>query len=296
MRQAFQSSKSVLRKRRGGTVTDHDPSAHDAEENDIEGFLAQRADMDREFKERFTKNLSVMFTDLKGSTSIAESEGDLATRLLIKEHNAVVFPAISDNNGVLVKTIGDGTLSYFHSPQDAVRTAVRIQKGIDALNMEKKFRVPVLIRVGVHTGEVIFEKSDIFGDVVNTASRFESSANAGEIQISQETFDGLKEKGEFLIRYIKEIQLKGKSAAIPVYKVYWNPVEFEEEGIATQEKAAQKEPMNPALKLAIIILVPLFAMFLFIQMNDILTRTGPDEERRSILHSAEPSNLAPSDR
>ncbi|KKK64448.1 hypothetical protein LCGC14_2984110, partial [marine sediment metagenome] len=68
-------------------------------ESELDEFLDKRQDMDREFEERFKKVLTVMFTDLKGSTTIAEKEGDLSSRILIKDHNKIVSTNIRDNNG-----------------------------------------------------------------------------------------------------------------------------------------------------------------------------------------------------
>ncbi|HYR05477.1 MAG TPA: protein kinase, partial [Gallionella sp.] len=137
--------------------------------DDFEKMLEEREKLDSMLVDKFTKVITVVFTDLKGSTTIAETEGDLVSRMLVKHQNDIIMPAIKDNNGIFIKSIGDGTLSYFEKAQDAVRAAVRIQKGMDDLNMSKKFRTPVLMRIGMHTGKCIVEKSDIAGDVVNTA-------------------------------------------------------------------------------------------------------------------------------
>ena len=123
------------------------------EPDDIEAFLEQRAHLEAMMDKKFTRVLTVMFTDLKGSTTIAETEGDMVSRMLVKRQNDILLPAIKDNNGVFVKSIGDGTLSHFENAQDAVRAAVRIQKGMDELNMSKTFRTPVLMRIGMHTGK-----------------------------------------------------------------------------------------------------------------------------------------------
>jgi class 3 adenylate cyclase len=180
------------------------------EMEDLEAFLAKKAQMENLFQEKFTKTLTVMFTDLKGSTTIAEREGDLSSRMLIKHHNDIVFPIIKNNNGTLVKTIGDGTLSYFESAQDGVRAGTQIQKSVNEFNLSRKNRTPIQIRIGIHTGKVVFEKNDIFGDVVNTASRYESSANPGEVYISEETYNALSDKAEIYCRLIKTATLKGE--------------------------------------------------------------------------------------
>ena len=93
-----------------------------------------------------------MFTDLKGSTAIAEEMGDNAIRLLIEHHNDIVFPIIEKGKGRLVKTMGDGTMSYFDEAQDAVQTGMEIQKMIDEFNKSEEINIPMGIRIGIHTG------------------------------------------------------------------------------------------------------------------------------------------------
>lgn len=195
---------------------------------DIDKFLEQREQLEAALNEKFTRTLTVVFTDLKGSTTIAETQGDLVSRTLIKQHNEIVFPAIKDNNGVFIKSIGDGTLSYFEHALDAVRAAVRIQKGMDTLNLSGRYQVPVLMRIGMHTGRCIVEKNDIFGDTVNTASRFESSATPGDIYLSEDTYNALSDKGEVYCAFVKEVTLKGKKEPYKAYKAFWNPIEIEQ--------------------------------------------------------------------
>lgn len=259
----------------------------DDQDPDIEQYLEQRAQMETLFQEKFTKTLTVMFTDLKGSTSIAEAEGDLSARMLIKHHNDIVFPVIKHHSGVLVKTIGDGTLSYFEHAQDGLRAAVQIQKGIDEFNLTKQLKTPILIRIGLHTGKCILEKNDIFGDVVNTASRFESSASPGEICFSEETYTALTDKSEVYCRFLKTTNLKGKKEPVNVYKAFWNPKEIELEltdkaSVQTQEKAGA----SPVMKI-LLVLIPILIL-LFVLFKGMGTKPERAEETRTKQHTITP--------
>ncbi len=253
------------------------------EPDDIEELLEERAQLDSMMEKKFTKFLTVMFTDLKGSTTIAETEGDMVSRMLIKEHNDIVMPAIQQNNGVFIKSIGDGTLSHFESAQDAVRAAVRIQKGMDELNMSKKFRTPILMRIGMHTGKCIVEKNDIFGDTVNTASRFESSATPGDIYLSEDTYNAMSDKGEIYCRFVKQVTLKGKKELYNAYKAFWNPQEIELDKIQGTQPAAAKPTSK--WKLALIVLIPLLLILLLALRQKIGGQLGMGEVSRSIKHS-----------
>lgn len=257
------------------------------EEADIESYLRQREAMDSAFADKFQRILTVMFTDLKGSTAIAEKYGDLVHRSVISHHNSVLFPAVEQYRGVLVKSIGDGTLSYFESPLDAVRAAVHIQRGIDELNHAGKFPMPVLLRVGLHTGKCILDKGDIFGDTVNTASRFESSAGASEIYLSEDTYNAIEDKAEIYIRYEREVTLKGKAEPWKAYKAYWNPEEVE---LDKQGKLKAPPPVESSgtgrkhwfvYSVIFTILVMLVGA---LAMRDRIKNVG-GEERRSIQRS-----------
>lgn len=259
-------------------------------DKDLEKYLEEKERMEALFQEKFTRVLTVMFTDLKGSTSIAEAAGDLETRMLIKHHNDIVFPIIKNNSGVLVKTIGDGTLSYFEKAQDGVRAATMIQQGIDEFNLTKKMKSPILIRIGLHTGKCIVEKNDIFGDVVNTASRFESSANPGEVYISEDTYNSMTDKTEIYCRFVKTTTLKGKKEPVNVYKAFWNRMEIEADKAAAEKppEAAIKEKRMPAtLKLALIIVIPVILVMLYLQITRMIERMGTESDKRSLSHSVE---------
>ncbi len=192
-------------------------------DEDLESLLLQKERLEVIIRENFTKILTIMFTDLKGSTGIAEAHGDMGTRMLLKHHNDIVLPTIKEFNGKFVKSFGDGTLSYFPTAQDALRAAVKIQRALAAFNSSKTIVIPILMRIGLHTGRVLVEKHDISGDVVNTASRFESVAGACEIYLSEATVDALADKEETACRYIKTVQFRGKLDPVKIFMAYWYP-------------------------------------------------------------------------
>jgi len=271
-------------------VEDEINKGYDGEEDDIEKFLEERRKMDAAFEEKFTKVLTVMFTDLKGSTSIAETEGDLGTRMMLKHHDEIVMPAIKENNGALVKSIGDGTLSHFPTAQDGVRAAVRIQRELTKFNATKTLKIPIQIRIGLHTGKVITEKKgDILGDVVNTASRFESTAAAGEIYFSEETYNALSDKDETFCKFIKMATLKGKKEPVKVFKAYWDPNEARDE-VPVTEQAAEGEVgkgIPPKVKLALIIIIPIVLIFILLMAKSAMNKGEGDIEKRSIHQSVD---------
>ncbi len=207
-----------------------DPTA--SVSGDLGRLLEERERLDELLRNKYTKNITVMFTDMKGSTALAEEEGNLVARLLIEQHNKIVFPIIEQQHGHLVKTMGDGTLSYFDAPQDAVRCGVQIQKSVIEFNNTKHPKVPIQVRIGIHIGQGLVEKKDIYGDVVNVASRIETQGNPGEVYLSEETYNALADKDEIYCSFQKLSSLKGKKEPFKIYKAFWIPEE-----IAADKKA-----------------------------------------------------------
>lgn len=245
-------------------------------------LLAEKQRLDELYREKFTREVTVMFTDLKDSTHLAESLGDMQTRELINRHNSILFPLIDSHNGVLVKTMGDGTMSYFENPDDAVRTAAAFQAALKKHNKQPSVKVPIKVRVGINTGTGIVEETDIYGDVVNVAARFEAQANAGEIYMSESTFDGIENKGEFYCRYIKDVSLKGKSDQFKVFKVFWDEAEIAADQIeaATPKKAAKESSSGSPWRLIVFIVIIVGAVFAVMFVTGQLEDRS-DQEKRS---------------
>ena len=224
---------------------------------DISNLLERREELERAVKEKFQRVLTVMFTDLKGSTAIAETSGDLAVRAMLKRYHDLCGDAIKANGGTLVKTIGDGSLSHFTDALAGCRAAAAIQRGMEQINISKQYKSLLLARIGLHTGECILEKNDVFGDVVNTASRFESSAHAGEILISEDTYNAISDKTEFYARFDRDVTLKGKSMPFKAYIVFWDPKEIE---VDRARPLGPAKPSTPVWKIATWVGVPMLAI------------------------------------
>ena len=143
--------------------------------------------------------LTVLFTDLVGSTERAGAEGDASWRNLLEDHNAVVRRQIETHNGREVKTTGDGFLATFDSPSRAVQCARAIKVGVAKLGLE--------IRAGVHTGECELIGADVAGLAVHVASRVQSSADPGEILVSSTVRDLAAGSGlDFVDRGTRELK------------------------------------------------------------------------------------------
>ena len=191
-------------------------------ELDIEKILAEREKIDGILKSKFSKKVSIMFTDIKGSTSFYETRGDIDGRVMLHRHNEIVLPVIEENNSIFMERIGDGTMTVFDDPVNAIRAAVQIQSRLKEYNSDKPANELIQVRVGLNYGTVISDKGGVYGDVVNVASRVESLADVNEIFLTGEMYSAVKDNEEFIFRYVDTAQVKGKKEAIKVYRLIWH--------------------------------------------------------------------------
>ena len=192
----------------------------------LEKILSERAKLDDMLKSEFSRKITVMFTDIKGSTSFYEQRVDVDGRMMVHRHNELVLPCIDENHGRLIKTIGDATMSVYEDPADGVRAAAQIQLRLKAHNATKSTGEQIHVRIGLNTGTGIVEEKDVFGDVVNVASRVESLADAGEIIVTDDLYREVKNNDEFIFRYVDAAKVKGKKEAIKAYRVVWHEEEL----------------------------------------------------------------------
>jgi class 3 adenylate cyclase len=190
--------------------------------------------------EQFRRTLVVMFSDIQGSTAYFEKHGDAAGLVMVHQCNDTVRRLVDKHGGTLIKTIGDGTMSAFQESKGAVDAAIEIQTALSKLGAARAEGERISLRIGMHYGSGIVKSNDVFGDVVNTASRVESVAAAGQIVISEETYGQVRECG-FAIRELGRFTLKGKTGERTLFRVIWNPVQGvpTEYGVAPLDLSSQ---------------------------------------------------------
>lgn len=165
-----------------------------------------------------TKNLTIVFTDIKGFTPRTSAQSRSATLDLIREHKALLAPIFEARGGRLIKTIGDAFLVTFESPTDAVLTGIELQKKLRAHNTERPEADRIEIRVAINTGEVTLEEGDVYGEAVNIAARIEGIAEANEVYFTEATYLAMN-KAEVPSAEIGYRVLKGIPQKIKVYRV-----------------------------------------------------------------------------
>ena len=131
---------------------------------------------------------AIMFTDIAGYTALMGKDEDKAIKVLDKNRK-IHQQFIKGFKGKWLKEMGDGVLASFDSASDAIYCACAIQQAA------KKSDIP--LRIGIHQGEVVFERGDVVGDGVNVASRIEASTEVGCISISETVNNEITNKNNF---------------------------------------------------------------------------------------------------
>ena len=179
---------------------------------------------------------SVMFSDIRGFASLAESQPPEETFELLNTYYALMFDAISSHGGVVTLMMGDGLMSVFGAPvlrpdhcECAVRAAQEMVELIGLFNVERQAaeKPPIRIGIGIASGEMVAGYSGTneratytcIGDIVNLASRLETHTKVAQrtILIDPSTRSALGE--HFTVEPLGPVPIKGKVAAVDVFAV-----------------------------------------------------------------------------
>jgi adenylate cyclase len=172
---------------------------------------------------------AIMFADITGSTRLYNQLGDGKAELLISTRLQIMCDITANNNGRVIKKIGDEIMCQFPTAEDAAlaATEMHVKKvssdGASALN----------IRVGLHYGNTIAKDGDIFGDAVNIAARMAAIAKANQTITTESFVHLLSNASKSKTRLFDSTRVKGIDEEIKVYQVMW------EEGNVTTFATAQ---------------------------------------------------------
>jgi adenylate cyclase len=161
--------------------------------------------------ERTRQLAAIMFTDIQGYTALMQQNEEKAVQSRDK-HRLIFNSVTKKHNGKILQYYGDGTLSIFDSAIDAVNCAIEMQIGF-----QEDPAIP--IRIGIHTGDIIFSEEEIIGDGVNVASRIESLAIPGSVLISDKVYDEIKNQKSINASFLKTVNLKNVERPMQVYAI-----------------------------------------------------------------------------
>ena len=179
------------------------------------------------------KPVTILFTDIVGSTSLAEKIDVEEWREIVNGAHQLVSQAVYQYEGTIAQLLGDGVLAFFGAPithEDdpirAMQAALDIQKAIQTYAATLPGSVPDFkMRIGINTGTVVVGnighdlhmEYTAIGDVVNLAARLQSAAEPGKILISQDTAHLVQHAVQ--LEDLGEIAVKGKREAVHIYQV-----------------------------------------------------------------------------
>ncbi|HET6520932.1 MAG TPA: adenylate/guanylate cyclase domain-containing protein, partial [Geminicoccaceae bacterium] len=135
------------------------------------------------------RRVTLMFTDLRGSTALYARIGDAAAYRLVRDHFAFLAEVVRAHDGAIVKTIGDAIMGAFAEPADALRAALAVQRGVIAFNARLGGGEGIVIKLGLHEGPCIAvnlnDRLDYFGGTANMAARLQGQSRGGDVVLSE---------------------------------------------------------------------------------------------------------------
>lgn len=185
--------------------------------------------------------VTILFTDLVGSTRLLQQVGEDLAEEMRRVHFSLLRESVAAHRGREVKNLGDGLMVAFPSVLDAVRCAVAVQKAASRHNDEGER--PLLLRIGLHAGEPFRDEDDYLGAPAVTAKRICDAAKGGQILASQTVAQLVGTGGEFSLRPVGRLMLKGLAEAIPAVAVEWGRAATGD--TAKDRQGRRRDPTRP---------------------------------------------------
>jgi len=197
------------------------------------GFLDKESIINITLGNHVTGEMTVMFSDLRGFTSVSEGMTPQENFAFINSYLGRVSPAVRENNGFIIKYLGDGIHAIFpHGADDGVRAGIEKLQQVNDYNEYRrtKDRLPIAIGIGVNTGYMMVGivgeqgrlQGDAFSDDVNLTARLEGLTKfyGTTFIISHRTYERLEEPVRYNIRFLDKVQVMGRANALDLYEVY----------------------------------------------------------------------------
>jgi class 3 adenylate cyclase/tetratricopeptide (TPR) repeat protein len=170
-----------------------------------------------------TETITVLFTDLVGSTEISYAISPDAADELLRTHFSVLRRAIAGSGGVEVKGLGDGVMAVFRSTSAALSCAVAMQQAVHRDNVGARHQLG--LRIGLSGGEATTESNDYYGDPVIEAARLCAHAEAGQILATDAVRVMGGRRTPYLFERLGALELKGLPEPVGVLDVRWEPLD-----------------------------------------------------------------------
>jgi class 3 adenylate cyclase len=186
--------------------------------------IVSSVDLSRaEFRGRTSPDgmMTVIFTDIVGSTELMERVGESRWIELIEVHNRLVRNCVADHGGDVVKSQGDGFMITFASATSALGCGIALQRRL-ARHREQNLGQPLSTRIGIHAGNIFRTEGDYLGRAVVLAARITGCAQADEILISDDTKRYTETVQSWRYGRTEDLRLKGLIATQRVHVLEWS--------------------------------------------------------------------------
>ena len=164
------------------------------------------------------KKASIFFSDIVGYSSMIARDEKAALQLL-DEHDLILEAHIAKNNGHIIKHIGDAIFAEFDNSDSASKTAIGIQKELKKRNDNTRGKDQVIVRIGLHCGNVVVKGDDLFGNDVNLCARIEPTAIPGGIATSGAFLSNMEDKDIFTRSY-GHVRMKNIPDPMELFRIY----------------------------------------------------------------------------
>jgi class 3 adenylate cyclase len=186
-----------------------------AKRDDRKGSIIHQPKIEFKFRMEHSQVLTVFFIDVVDYTARSTRVDMSSLMQFVRTFEETVIPFVEEYNGTVVKKLGDGILAAFLHPLAAVLASLAIQQEVKDHNRFAVEEDRFLARIGLHTGSVIRKEGDIYGDVVNIASRMQQAAQPGMVLMTEATHREVK---DFIVgRSLGRIKVKGVSEGVVAF-------------------------------------------------------------------------------
>ena len=203
---------------------------------------------------------AILFADLQGYTAVMQKDENRASRLL-RRFQDEMEAKVAEHQGRIVNFYGDGSLCVFDTPLDAVQCARDLQ-----LNFSAEPQVPV--RLGLHTGTVVFEGEKVYGDSINIASRIESLGVPGAVLLSKKVKDEIHNHPEFKVQSLGKFNFKNVEQKLEVFAL------ANEGLIVPSRRSLSGKTQKPQRNLAAMVLLGVVLIFSLFAWQNYLSKNG----------------------
>jgi formylglycine-generating enzyme required for sulfatase activity/class 3 adenylate cyclase len=169
---------------------------------------------------------AIVAGDIAGYSRLMEIDEEGTHARVMRIERDLIEPSITEHNGKLVKTTGDGFIAIFDSPVEAVKCGIVIQQNMIGRNASQQKHLWIEYRIGVNLGDVIIEPNDVYGDGVNIAARLEGIAEPGQVYISGGIYEQIKHKLVCGYESLGDRKVKNITDPVRVYRVLSDPAAF----------------------------------------------------------------------